>query len=243
MSRSDPREWGRPDGLLFDMDGTLVDTEPLWFEAAQEAVARFGGHLPDAAAEALVGLHTPSIIDTLRTRFGAAVRPAALHAAVLDALAERLRRARAMPGAADLVAAAMAHGVRCAVVSNSSADVVRDTLAPHPWARDLTLRVSADDVRAAKPAPEIYLLALERLGLDAARCVAIEDSPTGAIAAVAAGVRCIGVAQSAAQATALHDVTPYVLGSLAAVGHWLDLLDGDGAQRPAPPTPRDGDPT
>ena len=241
MSRSDPRAWGRPDGLLLDMDGTLIDTEPLWFEAAQEAVARFGGPLPDAAAEALVGLHTPSIIDTLRTRFGAAADATALHGAVLAALSERLRRARAMPGAADLVAAAAAHGVRCAVVSNSSADVVRDTLAPHPWARGLTLRVSADDVPAAKPAPDIYLLALDRLGLDAARCVAIEDSPTGAAAAVAAGMRCIGVAQSAAQATALHDVTPFVLGSLEAVGHWLDLI-GDDALRPTP-TPHDGDTT
>jgi len=243
MSRSHPGAWGRPDGLLLDMDGTLVDTEPLWFEAAQEAVARFGGHLPEAAAEALVGLHTPSIIDTLRTRFGAAASASALHAAVLESLSERLRRARAMDGAADLVAAATAHGVRCAVVSNSSAEVVRDTLAPHPWARELTLRVSADDVQAAKPAPDLYLLALARLGLGAARCVAIEDSPTGAAAAVAAGVRCIGVAQSAAQASALHDVTPFVVASLAAVGHWLDLLDGDGTPRPVAPTPHDGDPT
>ncbi len=243
MSRSDPRDWGRPDGLLLDMDGTLVDTEPLWFEAAQEAVARFGGHLPDDAAESLVGLHTPSIIATLQIRFGANTSATGLHAALQQALSGRLRRARAMLGAGDLVAAALAHGVRCAVVSNSSADVVRDTLAPHPWARELTLRVSADDVGAPKPAPDIYLLALERLGLDAARCVAIEDSPTGAIAAVAAGLRCIGVAHDAAQASALHDVTPYVLGSLEAVGHWLDLLDEVGAQRPAPPTPHDGDPT
>lgn len=230
-----PRElldWGRPAGLLLDMDGTLVDTEALWFEAERAATARFGGHLPAAAEAALLGVDTDTMLALLRARYGAQTDLATLRTAVLDELDGRLAQARVCPGAAELVAAAHAAGIRCAVVSNSPASVVQATLAPHAWARVLRVRVSADDARHPKPAPDLYQLALRRLGLAARQCVAIEDSPTGARAAMAAGIRCLGVAHGAEQAAALHAVTPYVLPSLSAAGHWLDLLDADGRHDP-----------
>lgn len=226
--------WARPAGLLLDMDGTLVDTEPLWFEAAGEAVARFGGHLPEHAEAALVGLDTAGYVAALHAHVDPGVAPDALHGAVLAALSDRLRTARACPGAVELVAAALEHGVRCAVVSNSSAQVVRDTLAPHAFAARLSTRLSADDVPRPKPAPDLYAAALERIGVDAARCVAVEDSPTGARAAVAAGLRCIGVAPDPERTTALHGVASVVVGSLVEVARLLDLH---------PPRPRaDGEP-
>ncbi len=238
MTPSELLDWGRPAGLLLDMDGTLVDTEALWFEAERAATARFGGQLPAAAEATLLGVDTDTMLGLLRSRYGAQADNATLRAAVLDELDGRLAQARVYPGAAELVAAADAAGIRCAVVSNSPASVVRATLAPHPWARVLRVRISADDARHPKPAPDLYALALQRLGLAAVRCVAIEDSPTGARAAMAAGIRCLGVARSAEGAAALHAVTPYVLPSLGAAGHWLDLLDADGRYDPdASPTP------
>ncbi len=230
-------DWGRPAGLLLDMDGTLVDTEALWFEAESAATARFGGHLPASAEAALLGVDTDTMLALLRSRYGAQTDHVTLRAAVLDELGERLARARVCPGAAELVAAAHAAGIRCAVVSNSPASVVEATLAPHPWARTLGVRVSADDAPHPKPAPDLYQLALSRLGLAPEQCVAIEDSPTGARAAMAAGIRCLGVARGAEQAAALHAVTPYVLPSLGAAGHWLDLLDPDAWHDPDDPAP------
>jgi len=214
-----------PRGLLLDMDGTLLDTEWLWFHAEQAAVARFGGALPLAANEALVGLDTDTLVARLISDYGARTDAATLRAAIEAELPTALAQAQAYPGAAELVGAAVAHGVRCAVVSNSPRDIVRDSLAPHAWAAKLTLRVSADDVARPKPHPDAYQLALERLGLEPAACVAIEDSPTGARAAIAAGITCLAVAHDAGQATALQALTPHVVTSLSAARRWLGLPD------------------
>ncbi len=214
-----------PSGLLLDMDGTLIDSERLWFEAEQAAVARFGGDLPRTAEASLVGLDTDTMVARLREGYVPNTDPAELRAAIMDALAGALAGVAACPGAGELVAAALRRGLRCAVVSNSSADVVHRSLAPHPWASALTVRVSADDVARPKPAPDAYLLALERLSLDAESCVALEDSPTGARAATAAGLRCLGVAADAEQRRALGRHTPHVVESLEAARRWL-ALDG-----------------
>ena len=221
-----------PRGLLLDMDGTLVDTERLWFLAEQAAVARFGGALPASAEPSLTGLDTDTLVERLRTGYAADATPAALRAAIFEAVGTLLANAPACPGAGALVDVALRRGVRCAVVSNSPAAFVRESLAPHAWAGPLTLRVSADDARRPKPAPDLYLLALERLGLAAGDCVAVEDSPTGARAAIAAGLTCLGVAADAGQRGALRRHTPHVVASLDEARRWLAL---DGA--PASPTP------
>lgn len=214
-----------PHGLLFDMDGTLIDSEHTWFAAEQAAVARFGGTLPRSAEAELVGLDTDTLVARLREAYVPHAGAAELRAAVLDALDGELTDVPACPGAGELVAAALRGRVRCAVVSNSSAEVMRRSLAPHPWAAPLTVRVSAEDVERPKPAPDAYLLALERLALDTAGCVALEDSPTGARAAAAAGLRCLGVASDAEQRRALRRHTPHVVESLEAARRWL-ALDG-----------------
>ena len=214
-----------PAGLLLDMDGTLVDTEGVWFEAERVAVERFGGHLPPEANAELVGLDTERVVETLRLRYGAAASADALRRAIVEALGDALRGARAYPGASELVGAARARGVRLALVSNSPRDVVEATLAPHAWADALTLRLSADDVARPKPAPDLYRLALERIGLDPAHCAVVEDSPTGAGAAIAAGVACVAVLHDPSHERALRALTPHVVPSLTAAARAL-ALDG-----------------
>ena len=220
-----------PAALLLDMDGTLVDTEGVWFEAERVAAERFGGHLPADANAELVGLDTDSVVATLRRRYGVDAAPATLRGAIVEALGDALRTARAYRGAAELVAAALERGVRLAVVSNSPRAVVEATLAPHPWAERLTLRLSADDVRRPKPAPDLYRLALERIGLDAARCAVVEDSPTGASAALAAGIACVAVLHDPAHERALRALTPHVVPSLGAAARCLALADGATTER------------
>ncbi len=214
-----------PLGLLLDMDGTLVDTERLWFEAEQAAVARLGGHLPEDAAASLLGLDTQALVARLVAEYGVDAGPAQLLAAIEAEVGARLASTPACAGAGALVAAALQRGVRCAVVSNSTAAVIEASLAPHPWATALTLRIGADAVRHPKPAPDLYALALARLGLGAADCVAVEDSPTGVRAAVAAGLTCLGVAADPAPRATLQELTPHVVGSLDEARVWLALGD------------------
>jgi HAD superfamily hydrolase (TIGR01509 family) len=221
--------WPLPVGLLIDMDGTLIDTEPVWFAAEQAAVARFGGHLPDDAREALLGTDAETLIAVLIERYGADTDHASLNQALGEEIGSRLGEAPALPGAAELVEAAAIAGLRCAVVSNSPAGVVEATLAPHRWARWLDVRITADDVRRPKPSPDLYRLGLTRLGLDASEVVAVEDSPLGATAAVAAGVRCIAVPAPQAARGAFGGVTPYVARDLYEAAVWLGLAAVVGA--------------
>ena len=223
MNPATPFGSQRPAALLLDMDGTLVDTERLWLEAERAAAARFGGSVPDSAEAELLGLDTDTMLDLLSSRYGARADRARLRDAVMHEVGERLSGARACPGAADFVAAARAAGIRCALVSNSPASIVQATLQAQPWAGALEVRVSADDAERAKPAPDLYLTALRRLRLAPSECLAVEDSPTGARAAVDAGLVCLGVAASVEQADSLRAVTPHVLPSLSHARHWLGL--------------------
>jgi HAD superfamily hydrolase (TIGR01509 family) len=215
------------------MDGTLIDTEPVWFAAEQAAVARFGGHLPDEARVALLGTDAQTLITVLIERYGADADRDVLIEALGEEVGSRLDEAPALPGAAELVEAAVMAGLRCAVVSNSPAGVVEATLAPHRWARWLDVRVTADDVLRPKPFPDLYRLGLARLDVDAADAIAIEDSPLGAAAAAAAAVRCIAVPSPRAPRGAFGAVTPYVARDLYEAAAWLGLAAAVGAGAPA----------
>ncbi len=205
------------------MDGTLVDTERLWFAAEQAAVAAWGGTLPASAEASLLGLDTDTLVARLSHGYGVTASPADLRVAIEREVGARLATAPACAGAGPLVEAALRRGVRCAVVSNSPSAYVHESLLPHAWASALTLRVTADDVVHPKPAPDLYLLGLTRLGLAAEDCVALEDSPTGVRAAMAAGLTCLGVATDEEQRAELGRITPHVVASLDDARRWLAL--------------------
>ena len=174
--------------VLWDMDGTLVDTEPYWIEREHEIVAEFGnGRWTDDHAHALVGF---DLRDAARyiSRHGEvdlAVDDIVDH--LLDGVIDRVRRSMPWrPGARELLADLMLAGVPCALVTMSWK---RLTDAVVPLLPDGSFRtiVAGDDVEHGKPHPEPYLRAAARLGVEPWQCVAIEDSPTGVRLAVAAG--------------------------------------------------------
>jgi HAD superfamily hydrolase (TIGR01509 family) len=185
----------QPPGLaavLFDMDGLLVDSEELWFAAEAAVMAGLGATWEPADQAVLVGGPIERTTAYMLAKSGASV-PAEVVAEELLARMEALLRAelRWRPGARRLLHEVHAAGVPAGLVSSSQRRIMEAVLVG-VGAEHFAVTVSGDDVTRAKPAPEPYLLAASRLGVDPARCVVLEDSPTGTAAGLAAG--CVTVA-------------------------------------------------
>lgn len=209
------------DAVFLDMDGTLVDTESLWFAAEREVAIRFGVTIPAHAAAELHGLDSDALVLHLVERYGLAVDSQTYLGALLPAVAAQLAKARARDGADSLVRQLAGTGKALAVVSNSSREIVEATLEHHPWSASLPRRFSVDEVARGKPAPDLYLHAAAVTGVEPERCLAIEDSPTGARAAVEAKMECIGVTFGDAREL-FAGITPHVVSSLEQAWEILD---------------------
>ena len=180
-----------PAGCLFDLDGLLLDTEPLHGQAWAEAVGQFGG---SASAELLLGLRGRNKFDNASGLIEALQLTVSVEQllAVQQPLArDKVRQARAMPGAERLVQHLQAAGVPLAIATSSGRDSVEIKLAPHPWLQRIAVRVHGDDpqIQQGKPAPDLFIEAARRLHVEPAQCWAFEDSQAGAKAALAAGCR------------------------------------------------------
>ncbi len=184
-----------PAACLFDLDGLLLDTEPLHARAWQEAASHFGRPLERAELLSLRGRRRQDCVRQVLAWIGetSASPPTALELlAVRQPLAEALLvLAQPMPGAEALVFRCAQRGIPMALATSSSRDAVALKTASHPWLAPIAERVFGDDpaLGAGKPAPDVYLLAASRLGVVAKDCWAFEDSPAGAIAATMAGCR------------------------------------------------------
>jgi HAD superfamily hydrolase (TIGR01509 family) len=178
--------------VLFDLDGTLVDTEPYWIAAEYDLVESFGGIWTDRHAHALVG--NPLLVSAayIRDHGPVPLEPAEIVERLLEDVVRRTAaRIPWRPGALALLAGLREAGVPCALVTMSYrplADVVVAALPEGSFAAVVT----GDQVRSGKPDPEAYLTAAALLGVEPGRCVAIEDSPPGIASAEAAG--CVVVA-------------------------------------------------
>jgi HAD superfamily hydrolase (TIGR01509 family) len=197
VTAPDLRPARRPAGLhavLWDMDGLLVDSEPLWFVVEREVMARLGGQWGEADQEALIG---GSLERTVSWLLAKADGVTAGRADVARWLVEGMARLVAerglplQPGAARLLAALDTAGIPYALVTASSRAIMDAVLTVTGLRFAVT--VCGEDVRRPKPDPEPYLQAAARLGVPPAGCVVLEDSPTGIAAARAAGCPVIAV--------------------------------------------------
>lgn len=183
------------DVVLWDMDGVLVDSEPLWTVAEIELAAQLGGTWDDEIKALVVGTRLDFAVPVILRFFGAEGTPAQVaetSAWLLDRMVELFRaRLAMMPGAADLLAAVHGEGVPMALVSSSFRVLVDAVLAQGVGPFAVTL--AGDEVGRAKPDPEPYLTAAQLLGADPLRCVVIEDSPSGVAAGEAAGCAVVAV--------------------------------------------------
>jgi HAD superfamily hydrolase (TIGR01509 family) len=212
--------------LIFDMDGLLVDSEAV----AAEALALFlqrhghelrpntldgaiGRRLPEAVAMLADAYNLPGAVDDLIATFDT-MRLQALHGNVL-----------AMPGAVALLDWATARGIPRALATSSSRGHADVSLAEASLAGRFDVEVTGDEVQRGKPAPDLFLLAADRLGVPAESCVVLEDSPAGLEAAIRAGMRPVWVPN----AHTSH-LTPFVpdITTLEHLGDAIPWLESQG---------------
>lgn len=190
---STPSQAHRPDAALWDLDGTLLDTEPLWKRAEHALVAEHGGVWTDEDALAIVGSDLIEAAEYIRRRAGIAVPAADIVERLVDDVIAGIGDTPAWrPGARELLAELGEAGIPCALVTMSwrrIVDHVDALVAGAPFAA----LVAGDEVANGKPHPEPYATAAARLGVDPADCIAIEDSPTGVASAEAAGCTVVAV--------------------------------------------------
>jgi HAD superfamily hydrolase (TIGR01509 family) len=184
-----------PGAVLFDLDGLLVDSEPLWFEAERAVAVRLGAAWDAADQEELLGGSLDRTVTYLLDKAG---RPQVagrdeVGRWLLDEMTALIlsRGLPFQPGARELLAEVARAGIPHALVTSSSRQIMNAALAATGMTFSVT--VCAEDVRRTKPAPDPYLRAAAELGVPPPRCVALEDSPNGVAAALAAGSPVIAV--------------------------------------------------
>ncbi|CAM5488325.1 HAD family phosphatase OS=Streptomyces alboniger OX=132473 GN=CP975_04600 PE=4 SV=1 [Streptomyces alboniger] len=189
--------------VILDLDGTLVDSEPHYYEASRALLAeRTGRAYTWADNERYVGISSHETLARWRTEYG-------IPAPVTELLADLDRRYLALaragipvyPEMRELVERLYDAGVPMAVASGSSRAAIEAVLAGTGLDARLTRCVSSEEVERGKPAPDVFLAAAALLGADPADCVVFEDAAPGAAAARAAGMRCVAIPYLPAHAT------------------------------------------
>ena len=179
--------------VVFDLDGVLIESEPLWDEARREVVAEHNGTWREGATAAMQGMSSPEWSSYLRDDLGVDLAPDRIVDLVVDKLFARYdRRLPLVPGA---TAAVRRIGQRWPLALASSANrVVIDKVLAVAGLRDaFQVTLSSEEVPRGKPAPDVYIEVVRRLGPAPSDCAAVEDSANGIRSAVAAGLHVVAV--------------------------------------------------
>lgn len=208
--------------IIFDVDGLMIDSEPLAMEAWQTVVNPFGRRIDDVLFEQMLGVRQVECAAMLLARFRLPLTAEALMYRRNEAMLASLPGwVKAMPGLHELVVKSRVRGLKRAIATSSELRYVAIVL------RELNLgafdvQVVAEDVTHGKPAPDVYLLAAQRLGLPAAQCLALEDAPNGVAAAKAAGMTGVAVPNEYTRSLDLS-AADAVMPSLGTVCDHLDV--------------------
>jgi HAD superfamily hydrolase (TIGR01509 family) len=182
------------EAVVFDVDGVLVDSEPVWEQVRRRFVAERGGRWPDDAQDRMMGMSTAEWSRYISEDFGlTTITPEAVAEQVVAAMAaEYLAHLPLLPGAVDAVRALSARW-RLAVASSAPKSLIETVLDASGLRPAFAASVSSEEVPRGKPAPDVYLEATARLGVPPGQCAAVEDSSNGLRSAAAAGLTVIAV--------------------------------------------------
>lgn len=200
---------------IFDLDGLLIDSEPIWREVEQRVFGELGVLLTDDLCRSTMGLPVDAVVaHWYELEPWPDVEPRDVEFAIIGGVIETIReRATAMPGVEHALLLAESLGLRRAIASSSHEIVIEAALERLGLRGAFEVVVSAEHEPFGKPHPGVYLSAARRLGIEPERCVALEDSPNGVRAAKAAGMRCIAVPEAGVDRAAV-DAADVVLASL-----------------------------
>jgi HAD superfamily hydrolase (TIGR01509 family) len=216
------------EAVVFDLDGVLVDTEPVWEEVRRAYVAEAGGAWQPDSQRRLMGMSTPEWARYLGVDLGVGRTPEQVADEVIGRMAARYRRALPlMPDAVDVVRRLGAR-FPLALASSSPRLLIEQVLDSAGLTGDFRVTLSTEEVAAGKPAPDVYRAVARRLGVPATRCAAVEDSANGLRSASAAGMAVVAAPHPAypppPDALALADVVIHRLAELTP--QFVEPLDG-----------------
>ncbi|HWW09410.1 MAG TPA: hexitol phosphatase HxpB [Candidatus Acidoferrales bacterium] len=180
---------------VFDMDGVLIDTEPVWRRVERDVFRRVGIELTDAQLRETWGMRIEEVVDFwYRTRPWDGIRPRAVQREIVRAMVDHVRNEGVpLPGALEAVSTARDAGLKVGIASSSSHELIEAVIRRLDMAHLVDAVCTADDEKLGKPDPAVYMSAARLLGAKPGECIAVEDSPAGVRSAKAAGMVCIAV--------------------------------------------------
>lgn len=208
-----------PQGIFFDMDGLLVDTEPYWLQTERELMAEFGVHWQSEDQLFCLGGPMEKVGRYMSDLAESKQSPEWFASELIDRMAEKFDLISPMPGISQLLSEISKNHIPAALVSASPrrlVDAVLASIPNHPFA----LSISADDVVRGKPHPDPYLKAAELLNVKIEHSIILEDSPTGVTAARASGAWVVAVPHIAPIAPAERSVVIETLAGASVTSLW-----------------------
>lgn len=182
------RQW-----VVFDLDGTLIESEQIWRDVRHEFVIDHGGQWPEDAQTRMIGMRTQEWSRYIHDELGVPLAPSAIAQHVVAGVIERLSKSvPVLPGAGSALER-VGDAFRLGLATSAAVAVAQMVLAKTGWEKFFAVVVSADEVLHGKPAPDVYLRTLNLLEADAARTAAIEDSANGIRSAHAAGIAVVAI--------------------------------------------------
>ena len=185
------------EAVVFDLDGVLIQSEELWDAVRERYVRDHGGRYDDEVQRAMMGMSAPEWSRYLHEEAGVREEPEQINRAVVERMLKEYRRGLPLlPGAGDAVRRA-AEAFPLALASSSNREIFEAVLELAGLSGCFRATVSSEEVARGKPAPDVYLEAARRLGIEPEACAAVEDSHAGIASAKAAGMRVIAIPNNA----------------------------------------------
>ena len=219
--------------MIFDMDGVLIDSEPLWRRAEMKCFGAVGLTLTEEDCLKTVGRRIDEVANYWFERTPwSGVSPSVIADRIVDEMVTLISAEGVpAPGAQEAIEAVQTEGWRIALASSSSKRLIDTVLESFGWQSHFEVVRSAENESHGKPHPAVYLATVRELGLEPIDCVAIEDSANGMLSALEAGMRCIAIPEAATRNDPRFDSATWRFDSLRDVPRALPMIECERSER------------